>query len=947
MNFYYKEIRLLGAVALIFAQFTVIAQKDVNTKTYIKADAELEVPLNPKVKKGVLPNGFEYYILKNTEPKDRMVMYLANKVGSILETDQQQGLAHFLEHMNFNGTTHYPKNELVDYLQRSGIRFGADLNAYTSFDETVYQLPLPSNDPELLKQGLIIMRDWAHGALLEDEEIDQERGIILEEKRQRGGLSSRLQEKTFPMLTNNSRYANRLPIGTEDVLKNFKHSEIRDFYNTWYRPDLQALIVIGDINETAVENEIIKLFSDLTVPAKATQRKYYNIKLTGKNQFLKFTDDEVRSTSLQISYKGPAFRVKKAEDYKISLERGLFVQLLNARLGELTRKSNTPFMSAKFGTDELLGGLETHSISITPKPGKLQESIFAVYKAFDQVRLYGFTNKELNSAKVNYYSSLERSKVEASKRTSQSYMEEVLAYYLKGKPAPSFDYIFPILTKNIESVTLVDIQRHSNLFSGSKNRDIVMLAPTNKASELPDERQLLAWIDAANKVVPTPYQEEVMPDSLIVELSTPADIVARVVNEEIGTHTIVLSNGVKVIMKPTDFKNDEILISSFSPGGFSLYPIQDYQSAVNAISIVGSSGLGPFNSLQLSKYLNGKRVSVSPFINEIGEGIKAATVQKDLKSTFELIHAYFYQARLDRDLIASNLEKSKLALENRLNDAGTFFSDSIAKVLYNNDPRKTGPTEDKITKINLDRSLEIFKDRFADASDFTFVIVGNFNTSEMEKYTMQYLGTLPNIGRKEKFVDNGSYPPQKGLSLNIKKGKEEKATVVLAYLGDFEYSDRDNMLMDAMSSCINIKLLQRLREKESGVYGINISPSVSKLPRERFGLNISFTTDPQIVEKLIAATIEEIEEIKSQGPLKEDIDKFIAEKLLENQQSLQQNSFWSSYLLSTEIDQKDPLRVFSINENLKSITKEEIKELANKYLTRDRLFQFVLNPESN
>lgn len=946
MNLYWREVKVFGTAALLFVSMATYAQKDVNTKSYVKQGSSLQIPLDPKVKTGVLPNGFRYFILKNVEPKDRMVMYLANKVGSILENDKQLGLAHFLEHMNFNGTTHFPKNELVDYLQRSGIRFGADLNAYTGFDETVYQLPLPSNDPELLKQGLIIMRDWAHGALLEADEIDQERGVILEEKRQRGGLSARMLEKSFPMLTNKSRYAQRMPIGTEEVLKNFDYKEIRDFYNDWYRPDLQALIVVGDIDESAIEKEVIRLFSDLENPKNAPARTYYNVSLTGKNQFLQFTDEEVTAVSLQISYKVPAFNVTKDADFKVALERGLFTSLLNTRLGELTRKANTPFLSAGFGTSELLGGLETHSISISPKPGLLKESIFAVYETFEQVRQYGFTEAELQRAKTSYLTSLENSKQEQDKKRSDAYMSEILAYFLKDKPAPSFDYIFPIMTENIKSVQLKDIAKHAQLYTDGKNRDMVLVAPKNKEGELPSEKQLLQWINTAAKVKTTPYQEEVVADALVVDLAAPATVVERKANEAVGTKTIVLSNGVKVIMKPTDFQNDEIQITSFSPGGFSLYPLKDYQSAVNAISIVSSSGLGPFNSLQLSRYLNGKSLSVAPYISEIGEGIKAATVKKDLKTTFELIQAYFTQTRLDRELNESNIEKSKLALENRLNNVSTFFTDSVSKVLYNNDPRKTGATVAKINEINLDRAWEIYKDRFADASDFTFVIVGNFDFEEMEEYAKQYLGTLPNLGRKEQYVDNGTYPPAKGFAMDIHKGHEEKSTVVMAYLGAYDFNDRDNMLMDALGSCITVKLTQRLREKESGVYSVSASPSVARHPRQRYGLNISFTTDPNLVKKLSAAVLEEIDKIKTEGPEQADIDKFIAEKLLSNSQVLRQNGFWLSYLLGSEIDQKDPARVFTADDRVKSITKEEIQALAKKYLTKESLFEFVLYPES-
>lgn len=946
-NIFRNSLKIAGTAALLFLQVGAMAQKDVNTKSYVsKKQTELQIPLDPKVKTGVLPNGFTYYIMRNTEPKDRMLMYLANKVGSILETEEQRGLAHFMEHMNFNGTTHFPKNELIDYLQRSGIRFGADLNAYTGFDMTVYQLPIPSNNPELLQQGLTIMRDWAHGALLESEEIDQERGVILEEKRQRGGLSERLQEKTFPVLTNQSRFAERVPIGLEDVLKHFDHKEIRNFYKDWYRPDLQALIIVGDIDVAAIEQKIIQLFSDLEVPADAPVRRQYEIKLTGKNQFLALTDEEITSTSLQIHYKAPEFKVSKDEDYKTAMQRSLFTQLLNNRLSELTRKNSTPYLGAGFGTNELLGGLAAHSLSINPKPGKLKESIFAVYEVFEQVRQFGFTENELKRAKTNYIASLEQSKAEESKRGSDSYLQDILAYYLEEKPAAAFDYLYPILRQNIENVRLADIQQWSSLYMGKKNRDMILLAPKNKTAELPSEKELNSWMKEASKVTPKPYQEELVADQLIVDLPAAGKVVDRTQNDSIGVTTLKLDNGVKVILKPTDFKNDIIQISSYSPGGYSLYDLKDYESAVNATGIVGASGLGPFNSLQLSRYLSGKNVSVAPFINEISEGIKATSTKKDLKTAFELIHAYFYQSRLDKELNQTTIEKSKLALENRENNAATYFQDTVAKVLYKNDPRRTGPTLEKIDQIDLDRAWEIYKDRFADASDFTFVIVGNFEVADMEQYVTQYLGTLPNIARKESFVDNASYAPEKGFDLDVHKGHEDKATVVMSILGDYQYNSKDNMLLTALSECINVKLLQRLREQEGGIYSISVSPSMNKRPRQRYGMHISFTTDPKTAEKLMDAAWEEIEKIKTEGPAQEDIDKFIAERLLGNEQSLRQNDFWLSYLLNSAIENADPNRVLSMDERIKAVNKADVQRIAQKYLTKDKLFRFVLYPEN-
>lgn len=946
MNFNWREIKVVAVAAFMLAQGTAFAQKDVNTKTYIpKKNNGLEIPLDPNIKKGVLPNGFTYFILKNTEPKDRMVMFLANKVGSILETDQQQGLAHFLEHMNFNGTTHFPKNELINYLQLSGVRFGADLNAYTAFDQTVYQLPIPSNNPELLQQGLLIMRDWAHGALLESEEIDQERGVILEEKRQSTGLSSRIQDSLFPILMNNSRYAKRSPIGTEEVLVNFDHKEIRDFYNNWYRPELQALIVVGDIDQDAIEKEVIRLFSDLQNPKDAPKRNYYKIKLTGKNQFYKFTDPEVSSVALEINYKAPVFRVKKASDYKTAMQRSLFTQLLNARLRELTQKNSTPFLTAAFNSASIYGDLEMRSISVTPKPGKLKESVLAAYEAFRQVVLYGFTQGELDRAKANYIASLEQSKAEESKRESQSYVDDILGYYLEGKPAAAFDYVYPILRKNIEEVSLKDIQKYSSLYKDAKNRDIIALSPKNRTDEIPDEKTIESWIKQGHKLMPEPYKEEVVQAELVKSLPAAGSIVSREKNDKIGTTTLTLSNGVKVILKDTDFKNDEILISSYSAGGLSLYDVKDFQSAVNATSIVRSSGVSDFNAIQLSRFLAGKKVSVAPKISELSEGINATAVHKDLKTAFELIYAYFTSPRLDKEINQEAIEKSKIALENRYSNVQAFFQDSVSRVLFNNDPRKTGPSIEKLDQIDLDRAFEIYKDRFADASDFTFVIVGNFDEKEMEAYLTQYIATLPSTGRKENYVDNATYPPAQGFELDIHKGTDDKATVMLSFMGDYDYNSKDNMLFQALAECLNVKLLQRLREQESGIYSISVDPSMSKEPRGRFVVNIPFTTDPKNAEHLMDAAWQEIEKIKAEGPAQEDIDKFIAEKLLNNKSSLVSNQFWLSYLLTSAIREIDPTSILTMDERVKAVNREDVQKLAQKYLTKDRLFKFVLYPE--
>lgn len=919
--------------------------QQLNTATATAHEAR--IPLNPDIKTGKLPNGFQYFILRNTEPKERVLFYLANKVGSLQETDKQQGLAHFLEHMNFNGTTHFPKNALVDYLQKSGIRFGADLNAYTGFEETVYQLPLPTTDPELLKQGLLIMRDWADGALLEDDDIDQERGVILEEKRQRGGLSQRLQEKTFPLLTNQSRYAYRMPIGTDEVLNSFRHDEIRQFHRNWYRPELQALIVVGDIDPDDMERQIIAQFSGLKNPKNAPLSKSYPIALTGKKQFMKFTDPEVTQTSLQILYKRQVQKTRKLADYKNSLAKDFYIQLTNMRLAEQTRRSQSPYLAASLSNGTLVGNLETNSIQIMPKPDSLQSSIHAVYHTLRQIATYGFTATEINRLKSDYRSMLIQSLKEYDKTDSKSHMDQILAHYLKDEPAPSFRFLQPVLLKAIDEISPSDVLAHGREFEGQRDRDMVLVYDDD-LKQIPGEAVLDGWINLALQQDVSPYQEAALADKLLSALPQPGSIISETDNKTAGTQTLVLSNGAKVILKPTTLKNDEILLTSYSPGGYSRYSLKDFQSATNAANIVTSSGLGPFNSLQLSHYLNGKNASASPFINEIGEGIKAQSSREDMQTAFELLYAYFTVPRLDRDINKANLEKTKLSLKNRHQQASTFFTDSIAAVLYDNDPRKTGPTIQKIEEIDIDRAYEIYKDRFADASDFTFVIVGNFDRALIDPYIKQYLATLPSLGRKEKFVDNGAYPPAQGISRSIYRGKEEKSTVAMAYLSTYDdYSEYNNLLMDALSSCLTIKLTERLREKEGGIYSISVSPSLAKNPRKRFGMNISFTTAPGQVDKLVAAALEEIELIRQHGPSQEDIDKYIAEKLLGSSQQVQYNGFWLSYLLSSAVDQLDPSRVFKESDLIRSITAEQVKQLAQKYLQPEHLFRFTLYPQKD
>jgi zinc protease len=513
------------------------------------------VPLDANVKKGTLPNGFTYYIRKNVEPKNRATMYLAVKAGSVLEDENQRGLAHFMEHMSFNGTKNYPKNELVNYLQKSGVRFGADLNAYTSFDETVYQLPIPTDDAEVFKNGLQILRDWAQDATLDPAEIDKERGVVLEEKRLRSGAGQRMQEQYLPLIFNGSIYSNRLPIGTEEVLKGFKPETISQFYQKWYRPDLQALIVVGDIDVAAVEAMIKAKFSDLKTPANPAPRTEYKIPMLNKNQFLVVTDKEMPSTVAQVFFLHPEMKVKTTADFRNGLIRSLYNQMTAARFSELSKQSNPPFIQGSNNIGGFLAGLDAATSSVVAKPGELEGGFKAVWRETDRIKKFGFTQTELDRAKQSYMTYMESAYNERDKTSSESFTQEYLRNFLEEEASPGIAYEYNFYKANIGGVSVAEVNALARQYITDVNRDIIIMGPDKDKATLPDEATVNNWIAAVQAENITAYVDQVSSKPFLDKKPVAGKVVKETSIPEIGVKELTLSNGVKVLLKPTDYKN--------------------------------------------------------------------------------------------------------------------------------------------------------------------------------------------------------------------------------------------------------------------------------------------------------------------------------------------------------------------------------------------------------
>ncbi len=937
------------AAAAVFSIYSYTATAQTKVKTKVKSLAVNNsntglIPLDANVKTGKLANGFTYFIRKNIEPKNRVTLYLANKVGSVLENDDQRGLAHLMEHMSFNGTKNFPKNELVNYLQKSGVRFGADLNAYTSFDETVYQLPIPSDDPEILKNGMQIMRDWAQDATLDVTEIDKERGVVLEEKRLGKGAAQRMQEKYFPVIFNNSRYSNRLPIGTEEVLKNAKPETIKAFYKDWYRPNLQALIVVGDIDVSEMEKMIKAKFSDLKNAANARPRTPFSIPLLNKNQFISVTDKEFPVTVAQILIKHPESELKTVTDYRNSIIRSLFNTMLQDRYAELSKQADPPFLQGGARINGFLAGLDIFGASITAKPGEMEKGFKAVLTETERVQRFGFTQTELDRAKLSYLTRMESSVKEKDKTPSESFVNEYLRYFLKGEASPGIEYEYN-LAKNVSpGISLTEVNSLAKKYITDVNRDVIIMGPEKDKDKLPDEATVNSWISQVKQESMTAYVDQVSNKPLLEKMPAPGKVISQTNTPELGITGLKLSNGVKVILKPTDFKNDEINFSAFSPGGTSLYTDADYQSAANSATVVKNGGVGEFNSFQLPKLLTGKQVVVSPFIAERSEGISGYSTPKDLETALQLTYLYFTRPRKDEEIFKGFISKQKGSLANRENDPVSVFSDTVAAVLGNYNIRRTGPSLQKVDQINLDKAFEIYKDRFADASDFTFTFVGSFDPQKIKPLLEQYLGSLPSTNRKEEARDLGIKTPAGKIIKMVYKGQEPKATVRLTYSGDYTYTDDNNNQLDALAEVLTIKLIERLREDESGVYGVGARASHTKYPQGRYSLTISFGCAPENVDKLVAATLDEINKIKQNGAQTTDIEKFLAEERRTTETQLKDNNFWLDYLAGQLQNNEDPKEILTYLESLKKINPQSSKATVNKYCG-DNCIRLVLLPE--
>jgi zinc protease len=949
MNLHKKiSIAVLAALVSVNIAFAQVKKKPVPYPKDKPLGPTIKgnlLPIDPNVIIGKLPNGLTYYIRKNSEPKNRAELYLVNKAGSVLESDDQRGLAHFTEHMAFNGTKDFPKNELVNYLQKSGVKFGADLNAFTSFDETVYQLPLPTDSVKTFEKGFDILADWAGHVSFDPKQIDDERGVVLEEARLRGkNAQERLQLQILPVLLSNSRYALRIPIGKEEILKTFKPETIKSFYHDWYRPDLQAVIAVGDFDPKRVEQLIKDNFSDLKNPANERPRTVYTVPATSGTAVKIATDKEFPYTLAEVIVKHPETKVQTKADYMQSLRVDLFNQMLNARLSELTQKANPPFLFGRASYGGFIGHLDAFTSIAVAKPGELEKALKAVVAETERAKKFGFTQTELDRAKKDQLTQIENAYNERDKTKSVNFVQEYQQNFLQGEAIPGVEFEYNYQKENIGRITLGEINALAGKFISNQNRVVLVEGPDKEKDKLPNEKTLLEWISSAGKDA-TAYVDEVSGKPLLAKEPAGGKIVSEKKDTAIIATTLTLSNGVKVILKPTSFKNDQILINGYHFGGTSLASDEDFTSANMAAEVVGSSGLADYSEIQLGKMLAGKNVSMSPYISETAEGVNGGSTPKDFETALQLLYLYFTQPRKDPDIWQSTVTQTKSILANRSLDPSSVYQDTVAATLSNHNFRRMVVTPERLNSASLDKAYSFYKDRFADANGFTFTLVGSFEVDKIKPLLEKYLGGLPSANREETYKNLGIHAPAGQITKNVYKGIGDKSTVQLFFSGNYEYNDANNLQVDALNEILNIKLIERLREKEAGVYAPSVRATYVKQPNSRYSFVVNFGCAPANVDKLIAATMEEIGKIRQNGPEPVDIQKFVAEETRSTEVQLKENPFWAGHLTSSSQNQENPDEILHYIHDLNKVTVQSIKDAANKYLSGDNLIKLVLLPE--
>lgn len=908
--------------------------------------AQERLPLDEAIRTGTLDNGLSWMVRANDTPEKRAELRLVLNAGSILEDKDQLGLAHFVEHMAFNGTKNFEKQALVEYLESIGMQFGPDVNAYTSFDETVYMLQLPTDDAEILDTGLRILREWAGDVTFEPEEIDKERGVVIEEWRLRQGGSNRILNLQYPVLLGGSRYPERFPIGTEENLRTFTHDRLTAYYDDWYRPDLMTVIAVGDFDAEAIEARIRELFGDLTNPPDAPERTFFPVPEHAEPRLSMATDPEAGFASVEVSWKHANPDRGTAQTYREDLERGLFASMLNRRLGELTQSADPPFIGASGGDGSLVRTASSFDLSASVQNGQYLRALRVILEEVERVRQHGFTATEFDRARLSRLRSMEVAWNERENQRSSALAGEYLRHVLSGEAVPGIDAEFRLIQRLLPAIALEDINALVPVLMTAENQ-VILLSGTED-HPMPTEEEVWAVFEQASSAELEPYDDGSQDEPLIASLPAPGSVISEQYRDDLQLTEWTLSNGARVYLRPTDFKADEILLSAWSPGGASLVPDSMYTSASLTSSIIGGSGVGSFNAIDLSKKLTGKVARIRPYVGSLDEGFSGSASPQDLETLFQLAYLYGTAPRADSTVFASFISRMGSMIANIQTNPQSAFGDTLTVTVNNYHWRSRPMSADVLAEADLDQISAIYADRFADFADFSFLLVGAFDPADMKPLVEQYLASLPGIGREESWVDVGMRAPEGVVQKTVRRGIEPSAQVALVFQQDMPYSMEDRRKLSLLQAALDTRLREVLREDLGGTYGVSVQASLRNQPYEHVQVVIVFGCDPGRVDELVASVWETIQALQTDGPSDVHLANAREQAFRSWETGLEENSWWLNTLEFYLSNDMDPARLL-INpaDVLSEVSATDVAGLARQVLSNDHYIRVTLLPEND
>ena len=928
--------RLMASLALLCIAIVSMAQQPQMPP----------IPTDPNVRIGKLENGLTYYIRHNELPEKRADFYIAQKVGSILEEDNQRGLAHFLEHMCFNGTTNFPGKGIINWLETIGVKFGQNLNAYTSIDETVYNI----NNVPVIRDGivdscLLILHDWANDLTLAEAEIDNERGVIHEEWRTGQGAMMRMYEQALPKAFEGSKYGHRLPIGTIEVIDNFPYQALRDYYEAWYRPDQQGIVVVGDIDVDKVEAKIKELFSPIQMPANAPERKYEPVPDNKEPIITIAKDKEQPMTMIYLWHKHPATPNEAKGNIGYLVQNYMFSMIssmIHARLEELRQGANPPFIQAASGDSDFLLAKTTEAfvgMAVSKEDG-IPTALAALVREIERARKFGFTASEYARAKADYLRSLESAYNERDKMKNNEYVQEYVRHFIDNEPIPGIEMEYTLMNQLAPNIPVEAINSILPQLIKDENIVVNIFGPDKEGIIYPTEEEILKVLKDTKAENITAYVDKVSDEPLMKETPKAGKIV-KTEEGPFGSTALTLSNGVRVVVKSTDFKADEIRMRAFSPGGTSVFGTKEAIQLKMLNSVAGLGGLGNFSNVDLEKVLAGKKASVGASVSSLNEGLNGSCSPKDLETLMQLVYLSFTAPRMDEAAFESFKQRTKASLANQEANPSTALSDTLTREMYGNHPMAMRFKAEMVDLIDYNRIMEMYKDRFKEAGDFTFLFVGNINLEEAKPLIETYLGGLPTINRKENFKDI-QMDIRKGAHKNVfeKQMETPKATVINIISGDCEYNLKNNLLMTMLSQTMDMVYLETIREKEGASYGVSAYGQLSRATKDEAIFQIYFDTDPAKREKMEQIVMTELQKATQEGPRPEHLAKVKEFLLKKHTENAKENSYWLGQLNNFYWNNVDMNTNYEklVNE----ITVEDVKNFTKALLDQGNIIEVTM-----